>query len=73
MTTLAYTPNLARGVRMRLVDDNHPKSGQCCTVIGALPNPSQRSEHQWYDVQFDDSSIGRFLEKQLQRAEGATS
>jgi len=44
---------------------NHSKNGQLCTVIGALPNPSKRPEKQWYDVRFDDSSMGRFVERYL--------
>jgi Family of unknown function (DUF5335) len=62
----AYVANLQRGSRVRLIGmGHHPKRGDECKVIRILPNPSQKPEHQWYDVQFDDSSIGRFLEKYL--------
>jgi len=64
MRTSEYVPNLSRGARVRLMR-NHPKNGQLCTVIGALPNPSKRPENQWYDVRFDDYSIGRFVERYL--------
>jgi hypothetical protein len=30
-----------------------------------LPNPSNQSEHQRYDVRFDDDSFGRFPERHL--------
>jgi hypothetical protein len=66
MKASTYTPNLADGVRVRLVGYSpHSKTGEECRIIRALPNPSERAEHQWYDVQFDDLSIGRFLERYL--------
>jgi hypothetical protein len=66
MTNANYVPNLSRGVRVVFKPtDSHPKTGQQCTVIGVLPNPSQCTEHQWYDVRFDDECTGRFLEKHL--------
>jgi hypothetical protein len=43
----------------------HPKRGDQCTIIRILPNPSNQSEHQWYDVRFDDNTFGRFLERYL--------
>jgi hypothetical protein len=68
MKTSCYTPHLAYGDRVRLVGDRpHPKTGQQCWIIYVLPNPSKRPEHQWYDVRFDDLSIGRFLERYLVR------
>jgi len=61
-----YLANLARGTRVRLIGTGrHPKRSDQCTVIRVLPNPSNQSEHQWYDVRFDDDSFGRFLEKHL--------
>jgi hypothetical protein len=61
-----YVANLSEGTRVRLMGlGHHPKRGYECTVIGVLPNPSRRAEHQWYDVRFDDNSFGRFLEKYL--------
>ena len=66
MKTKGYVANLSRGTRVRLIGvEQHPKRGGECTIIEILPNPSQKSEHQWYDVRFDDASIGRFLEKHL--------
>ncbi|HET9129571.1 MAG TPA: hypothetical protein VFO86_01410, partial [Terriglobia bacterium] len=41
------------------------RNGKPCIILGALPNPSQRSGHQWYDVRFDDHTFGRFLERFL--------
>ena len=64
MNTSEYSPNLPRGTRVRLIAD-HPKNGQQCTIIGALPNPSQLAKNQWYDVRFDDYSMGRFVERYL--------
>ena len=61
-----YKSNLADGARVLFTGkERHPKSGQYCTILGALPNPSQRSDNQWYDVRFDDHSIGRFPERFL--------
>src|SRR5438045_7534072 len=65
MSVLKYIPNLTRGTRVRLTADEHPKRGQQCTIMDPLPNPSQRPERQWYDVRFDDGSVGRFLQKYL--------
>jgi hypothetical protein len=64
----SYVPNLKAGVRVRLVGPvQRSKSGELCTIIRILPNPSERAEHQWYDVRFDDGSLGRFLEGYLAR------
>jgi hypothetical protein len=61
-----HVANLSEGTHVRLIGlGHHPKRGDECTVIGVLPNPSRRAEHQWYDVRFDDNSFGRFLEKYL--------
>jgi hypothetical protein len=65
MRTSEYVPHLSYGSRVRFIGTNHPKSGQQCVIIRVLPNPSQMAEKQWYDVRFDDSSIGRFVETQL--------
>jgi hypothetical protein len=46
--------------------ERHRKNGKRCTILGALPNPSQRPENQWFDVRFDDYTTGRFLERYLQ-------
>ena len=68
MNTSEYVPNLSYGTRVRFLGkDDHPKSGQQCIVIGALPNPSKRAENQWYDVRFDDYSMGRFQGRYLVR------
>ena len=64
MSTSEYFPNLPRGIPVRLIAD-HPKNGQQCTIIGALPNPSKLAKNQWYDVRFDDYSMGRFVERYL--------
>ena len=68
MSTSEYIPTLSRGTRVLFIGtDHHPKSGQQCTIIGALPNPSKRTGNQWYDVRFDDYSMGRFVERHLAR------
>ena len=64
MSTSEYFLNLPRGTRVRLIAD-HPKNGQQCTIIGALPNPSKLAKNQWYDVRFDDYSMGRFVDRYL--------
>jgi uncharacterized protein DUF5335 len=61
-----YIANLSRGTRVRLIGlGRHTRHGDECTIIAILPNPSQKPEHQWYDVRFDDGTYGRFLEKYL--------
>src|SRR5215475_4178156 len=61
-----YVANLSLGTRVRLIGLGlHPRHGDECTIIAILPNPSQASEHQWYDVRFEDGIYGRFLEKYL--------
>ena len=70
MSTSKYIPNLPRGTRVLFIGtDHHPKSGQHCTIIGTLPNPSKRAENQWYDVRFDDYSMGRFVARYLVRVD----
>lgn len=61
--TIRLLPNGERVVLT--VKDHHAKDGQSCIVIGALPNPSGRPENQWYDVRFDDNSLGRFPGRHL--------
>jgi hypothetical protein len=66
MNTSKYKPDLSRGMRVRFAGHgHHPKSGQYCSIVRVLPNPSRRREHQWYDVRFDDHSMGRFQERLL--------
>jgi hypothetical protein len=65
MKTSEYIPNLSCGTRVRFIGKDHRKSGQLCTIIRILPNPSLRAENQWYDVRFDDYSMGRFVERYL--------
>ena len=64
-----YTPSLSDGTRVWLVREGHPQTSQAASVIGVLPNPSRRREHQWYDVQFDSGIYGRFLERYLLQVE----
>jgi hypothetical protein len=67
MTSSKYFPSLARGTRVRFtLKADHPKNGQYCTILGALPNPSGCAENQWYDVRFDDQSLARLVERYLQ-------
>ena len=66
MISKEYFPNLARGTRVRFTEADHPKNGQYCTILGALPNPSGRAENQWYDVRFDDQSLARLVERYLE-------
>ncbi|HMF01013.1 MAG TPA: hypothetical protein VKK06_14090 [Terriglobia bacterium] len=74
MTSSKYFPTLARGTRVRFtLKADHPKSGQYCTILGALPNPSGCAENQWYDVRFDDQSLARLVERYLQEEVKADS
>ena len=68
MGSSKYIPTLSRGIQVRIIGpDHHAKNGQQGTIIGFLPNPYERAGNQWYDVRFDDGSIGRFLERHLVR------
>src|SRR5215467_4967505 len=61
-----YVANLSLGTRVRLISlERHPRHDDECTIIAILPNPSQTSEHQWYNVRFEDGIYNRFLEKYL--------
>jgi len=55
--------------RVSLTSSADPRNGQSGVVVRVLENPSECSEHQWYDVRFDDGTYGRFLEKSLERIE----
>ena len=59
-------PIWPNGTRVRLLKEDHRKSGQGATIVAALANPSGLPEKQWYDVQFDDSAYGRFQVRYLQ-------
>jgi hypothetical protein len=61
-----YVPAWPTGTCVRLSLKDHRKSGHCGTIVAALPNPSKRREHQWYDVRFEAGVYGRFLEKYLE-------
>jgi hypothetical protein len=62
-----YRPALAEKTRVRLLKAEHHEYLKPATILWALPNPSGRPEHQWYDVRFDDGLYGRFLEAYLER------
>ena len=53
--------------RVRLNAPDDPRTGQMGGIVRVLENPSQSSEHQWYDVRLDDGTYGRFLEKYLEK------
>jgi hypothetical protein len=68
MKNSAYIPNLPTGSEVRLTGlTKYAWDGQEGAVVRILPNPSERAENQWYDVRFRDGSIGRFLERYLER------
>ena len=46
MKTSEYIANLSFGTRVRFIGKGHRKSGQLCTIIRILPNPSLRAENQ---------------------------
>ena len=68
MNTSDYIPHLPLAASVRFIGLDLRRSGQKGAIIRVLPNPSQRSEHQWYDVRFEDGSIIRVREKELARA-----
>jgi len=65
MKNFPYVSHFSYGDRVRLTGEDQPQNGEPCTIIFVLPNPSKKPEHQWYDVRFEDGSIGRFLEKNI--------
>jgi hypothetical protein len=66
MPVAKYKSSLADGSRVLFQGtEHHPRNGHYGTILGALPNPSQRPENQWYDVRFEDQSLGRFHERFL--------
>jgi len=66
MSDSRETRNLPDGARVVLAGrEGHPQNGKQGAVIGALPNPSGRLEKQWYDVRFDDNTLGRFAGRYL--------
>lgn len=59
--TPEYAPELPLGSRVRVVRGiGRSSSILTATIVRALPNPSQRTENQWYDVKFDEGKLGRF-------------
>ena len=73
MMTTEYIPKLSRGTRVVFLGrEHHPKNGRGGRIIGPVPNPSRRPENQWYDVGFDDHSIGRFHERYLVQVEAVS-
>ena len=72
MKTTEYIPKLSRGTRVRFLGrDTHPQNGKFGRIIDPVPNPSKRPENQWYDVGFDNHSLGRFNERYLLKVEAA--
>src|SRR5690349_20084040 len=66
MRIFPYVSHFSYDDRVRLTGkDAHPKNGEPGTIIFVLPNPSRKPENQWYDVRFEDGSVGRFLERYI--------
>jgi hypothetical protein len=63
----AYRASFPENARVRLVKGDHSQNFKPAVILRALPNPSRRAEHQWYDVRFDNGLFGRFLEKYLKQ------
>jgi hypothetical protein len=60
------------GERVRLTRKDDRNFMNTATVKGVLPNPSQKKDHQWYDIRFDNGVWGRFLERYLDIVEEET-
>jgi hypothetical protein len=58
-------PKFPTGSRVVLTGSHLPKNSQFCTIVRVLQNPSGRPENQWYDVKFDDNTVGRFVARYL--------
>ena len=72
MTAITLQSNVASFKyrdRVLLTSSADPRNGQSGVIVRVLENPSECSEHQWYDVHFYDGTYGRFLEKRLERIE----
>jgi hypothetical protein len=67
-----YRPTLVEGERVRLTRKDDRNFMNTATVKGVLPNPSQKKDHQWYDIRFDNGVWGRFLERYLDIVEEET-
>ena len=65
-----YVPKIPCGAEVRLIEGHHRSPGRRARVIAALMNPSKRGEHQWYDVRFDNGTLGRFREAEIELANG---
>ncbi len=65
-TEAPYVSRLARGNRVIFIKRDHEKRGEPCTVVDPVRNPSQRSNNQWYDVRFDDRTLVRCHERDLE-------
>lgn len=70
--TPQYSPSWLPGTHVRLTKPGHPDYLQAGSIIAALANPSQLQQNQWYDVRFDNGRHGRFLERNLERAQTET-
>jgi hypothetical protein len=66
MSTHDDVPRFNRGSRAIFIRKDHPRDGEYCILLNQLPNPSQRSTSQWYDVRFDDNRLLRCHERDLQ-------
>ena len=60
-----YRPAFVEGERVRLTRKDDRNFMNTATVKAVLPNPSQKKDHQWYDIRFDNGVWGRFLERYL--------
>jgi hypothetical protein len=66
MKAFPYVSHFSYGDRVQYTGRGpHSIEGEFCTIVYVLPNPSGRPECQWYDVRFEDGSIGRFLERYI--------
>jgi regulator of nucleoside diphosphate kinase len=54
------------GTHVRLLKEDHRRSGEFGKVVAALRNPSGQPSSQWYDIRFGDGHFGRFPAKYLE-------
>jgi hypothetical protein len=64
-----YKASFQVGTEVFLDRPGHPEYRHNGSIIAVLPNPSKRSENQWYDVRFPSGISGRFLERYLLRVD----
>jgi hypothetical protein len=65
-----YRPSFKHKTQVRVLKIGDARDSRIAKILAAVPNPSGRAENQWYDIQFDDAVVERFLECHLISVDG---